>query len=91
MPFKVDEIADLLGKFANARLQEDEDSPVFVDDFVEQIIGDMDIDDLNKEEIAEYFNIVSMFSSISSRLRLQLDEELAIRILEELQEEMEEK
>jgi hypothetical protein len=50
----------------------------------------MDIDDLNKEEIAEYFNIVSMFSSISSRLRLQLDEELAIRILEELQEEMEE-
>ena len=52
MPFKVDEIADLLGKFANARLQEDEDSPVFVDDFVEQIIGDMDIDDLNKEEIA---------------------------------------
>jgi len=31
-----------------------------------------------------------MFSSISSRLRVQLDEELAIRILEELQEEMEE-
>lgn len=90
MPYRVDEIADLLGKFANARLQEDEDSPVFVDDFVKEIIGDMDIDVLNKEELADYFNIVSMFSSISSRLRLQLDEELALRILEELQEEMEE-
>jgi len=90
VPYRVDEIADLLGKFANARLQEDEDSPVFVDDFVKEIIGDMDIDVLNKEELADYFNIVSMFSSISSRLRLQLDEELALRILEELQEEMEE-
>ena len=90
MPFRVDEIADSLVKFANARLQEDEDNPIFVDDFIEEILQDMDIDSLDKEQLAKYFNVVSMFSSISSRLRIRLDEELALRILEEIQQEIEE-
>ena len=78
----IDDCSDSIKKFVELLMVSEED--VFVDDFVELQIEELNLDEENDINVlGQYYNIFASMSSVSSRLRIATEKLLTEQLLEQ--------
>jgi len=85
---KFDDIIDATKKFAEDKFISDEQ--IFVDDSVSDTIEDLAMTELDVENLSQYYDILASVSSFSSRMRVKVEQILAIKIFEDEVKRLEE-
>ena len=85
---KFDDIIDATKKFAEDKFISDEQ--IFVDDSVSDTIEDLAMQELDVENLSQYYDILASVSSFSSRMRVKVEQILAIKIFEDEVKRLEE-
>lgn len=85
---KFDDILDAIKKFAEDKFISDEQ--IFVDDSVSDTIEDLALTELDVENLSQYYDILASVSSFSSRMRVKVEQILAIKIFEDEVKRLEE-
>ena len=85
---KFDDIIDATKKFAEDKFISDEQ--IFVDDSVSDTIEDLAMTELDVEDLSQYYDILASVSSFSSRMRVKVEQILAIKIFEDEVKRLEE-
>tara|TARA_Y100000356_G_scaffold90808_1_gene76330 strand:- start:998 stop:1261 length:264 start_codon:yes stop_codon:yes gene_type:complete len=85
---KFDDIIDATKKFAEDKFISDEQ--IFVDDSVSDTIEDLALTELDVENLSQYYDILASVSSFSSRMRVKVEQILAIKIFEDEVKRLEE-
>tara|TARA_Y100000361_G_scaffold146572_1_gene157145 strand:- start:660 stop:923 length:264 start_codon:yes stop_codon:yes gene_type:complete len=85
---KFDDIIDATKKFAEDKFISDEQ--IFVDDSVSDTIEDLALTELDVEDLSQYYDILASVSSFSSRMRVKVEQILAIKIFEDEVKRLEE-
>lgn len=85
---KFDDILDATKKFAEDKFISDEQ--IFVDDSVSDTIEDLALTELDVENLSQYYDILASVSSFSSRMRVKVEQILAIKIFEDEVKRLEE-
>lgn len=78
---KFDDIIDATKKFAEDKFISDEQ--IYVDDSVSDTIEDLALTELDVENLSQYYDILASVSSFSSRMRVKVEQILAIKIFED--------
>tara|TARA_Y200000002_G_C22112330_1_gene427300 strand:+ start:209 stop:472 length:264 start_codon:yes stop_codon:yes gene_type:complete len=78
----IDDCSDSIKKFVELLMVSEED--VFVDDFVELQIEELNLDEESDINVlGQYYNIFASMSSVSSRLRIATEKLLTEQLLEQ--------
>ena len=85
---KFDDIIDATKKFAEDKFISDEQ--IFVDDSVSDTIEDLAMTELDVEDLSQYYDILASVSSFSSRMRVKVEQILAVKIFEDEVKRLEE-
>lgn len=85
---KFDDIIDATKKFAEDKFISDEQ--IYVDDSVSDTIEDLALTELDVENLSQYYDILASVSSFSSRMRVKVEQILAIKIFEDEVKRLEE-
>lgn len=85
---KFDDILDATKKFAEDKFISDEQ--IFVDDSVSDTIEDLALTELDVENLSQYYDILASVSSFSSRMRVKVEQILAMKIFEDEVKRLEE-
>ena len=85
---KFDDIIDATKKFAEDKFISDEQ--IFVDDSVSDTIEDLALTELDVENLSQYYDILASVSSFSSRMRVKVEQILAMKIFEDEVKRLEE-
>lgn len=85
---KFDDIIDATKKFAEDKFISDEQ--IFVDDSVSDTIEDLALAELDVEDLSQYYDILASVSSFSSRMRVKVEQILAMKIFEDEVKRLEE-
>ena len=78
---KFDDIIDATKKFAEDKFISDEQ--IYVDDSVSDTIEDLALTELDVENLSQYYDILASVSSFSSRMRVKVEQILAMKIFED--------
>ena len=85
---KFDDIIDATKKFAEDKFISDEQ--IYVDDSVSDTIEDLALTELDVENLSQYYDILASVSSFSSRMRVKVEQILAMKIFEDEVKRLEE-
>jgi len=85
---KFDDIIDATKKFAEDKFISDEQ--IYVDDSVSDTIEDLALAELDVENLSQYYDILASVSSFSSRMRVKVEQILAMKIFEDEVKRLEE-
>jgi len=85
---KFDDIIDATKKFAEDKFISDEQ--IYVDDSVSDTIEDLALTELDVENLSQYYDILASVSSFSSRMRIKVEQILAMKIFEDEVKRLEE-
>ena len=85
---KFDDIIDATKKFAEDKFISDEQ--IYVDDSVSDTIEDLALTELDVENLSQYYDILASVSSFSSRMRVKVEQILAMKIFEDEERRLEE-
>lgn len=63
------------------------DEELFIDTFIDDIIEEEELKDVELEELKNMFNELVKLSSFTSRMRIKIGDIIALKVFEEMEEE----